>query len=61
MFGNFYPSIDLNYRLLYDIFNVCYTQGLSMLFFSILPADVLWGSLVTHSFLPHGGGGEMNA
>ena len=23
-----------------------------------LPADVLWGSFVTHSFLPHG---EMNA
>ena len=25
-----------------------------------LPADVLWGSFVTHSFLPHRGG-EMNA
>ena len=25
----------------------------------ILPADVLWGSFVTHSFLPHAG--EMNA
>ena len=25
---------------------------------SSLPADVLWGSFVTHSFLPHG---EMNA
>ena len=25
-----------------------------------LPADVLWGSFVTYSFLPHRGG-EMNA
>ena len=30
------------------------------------PPDVLWGSFVTHSFLPHGekwgkSGGEMNA
>ena len=28
---------------------------------SSLPADVLWGSFVTHSFLPHGERGEMNA
>ena len=26
-----------------------------------LPADVLGGSFVTHSFLPHVRGGEMNA
>ena len=26
-----------------------------------LPTDVLWGWFVTHSFLPHGRGGEMNA
>ena len=24
-----------------------------------LPADVLWGSFVTHSFLPHGGEKRM--
>ena len=32
--------------------------NLSMHVICSLPADVLWGSFVTHSFLPHGGTNE---
>ena len=36
IFRNFYPQLNLNYRLLYDIFNVCYPEGLYMLIVQLM-------------------------
>ena len=50
-------------KLLTDLINgfVCtYQKVYVMLLLFGLPADVLWGSFVTHLFLPHGPCGEGN-
>ena len=41
-------ALALQHPIMYETYNTCEIVGQSS-----LPADVLWGSSVTHSFLPH--------
>ena len=41
-------ALALQHPIMYETYNICEIVGQSS-----LPADVLWGSSVTHSFLPH--------
>ena len=41
-------ALALKHPIMYETYNICEIVGQSS-----LPADVLWGSSVTHSFLPH--------
>ena len=41
-------ALALQHPIMYETYNICEIVGQSS-----LPADVLWGSSVTHSFLPN--------